>query len=125
MISIGTLIDSEHQELEALVEERSKETKRLQLERFSKLPASLRQYVVDTILWHKACDDIGYISAPKSPREIELEGKNIIGLNSFVNTSNSSARLTVSPRIPNGITEEELIQAHNNACMEEVIKDRQ
>jgi len=55
------------------IEKRFEAEKLLRVEEFKKLPASMRQYILDPITWTRAIEQINVLSAPKSQEEIQFE----------------------------------------------------
>jgi hypothetical protein len=124
--SIYTTINSNHLYGKQLSLEEQKELKSLRevydenlkvekLNKFKQLSSTLRQHIVNNILWDDACDEINNTYINKSDRYIELQGETV-----YIN--NGSNYGVPKPRLPAGLSKEELIRAHNEACMEEEIQ---
>lgn len=134
-------------ELERLEADRQMEIKRTRLEKFKKVPAAIRQQIVDEIVWHRNVNDISNTDVTKSERQQELERKQMMnnpfaggnpwnpfgagGLSSqWLRTDHTHGLLDTLQQypafirrfaMPAGLTEEDILQAHNDACAEEAL----
>src|ERR1700677_604939 len=59
--------------LHRLMEERKERTSALKISHFKAMPASMRQYIIDCILWTRTMTSINNAEAPKTPEEAGLE----------------------------------------------------
>lgn len=74
MAGVASVMDTANQgKWHKLIEERSEVTKQLKLDEFKKLPASMRQYIIDSILWTRGVQHINELEAPKLQEERNLE----------------------------------------------------
>lgn len=119
----------EQKELAALEEARKAETKALRIKEFKKLPAALRQHVVNHIMWMKTITVANTIEAPVSARETELKNRNsnynftsilqgFMQYHTYAGTPMDNTWYSVKGMIQ-GVSEEEIIDAHNEATIEE------
>lgn len=134
------LSPEEQKELEQLQTEYAAEIKACKLAIFKKLPTELRQFVVNALSWRECTQEINGVIIDKSERLKELENKNsykhMFGGPSVgpsygmpINNNWYGAPVDASMAdslsrfisIPDGITAEELKQAHVEATLEEEI----
>lgn len=136
----------EQEKLKSLEEDRKRATKQAKINYFKKLPQSMRQQVVDNIMWDSAVRAIDSEEAPKSQEQIDLESKNHRGGYSpsmgglsyggslggwgNIGVSSLSSQLEVEMYgggryrgilMPRDLTAEELVRAHAEATAEEVL----
>jgi|SRR5581483_639643 len=122
--------------LKELREERTRETKRLKLEHFKKLPGEFRQNIINSFLWEKEVNDMNAIQAPLSEEEQKLaaregvQGWNPLGglssglsFHGGLGSASSWIQMGSTPKLPDGITSEDLIKAHTEATAEEQFLD--
>jgi hypothetical protein len=119
--SYAPLTPEETKELAALETQRSQETKQLKLEAFKELPCALRQHVIDSLLWYNKCKEISTMTAIKSIRQEELELKKPHNFIQYSSVHYGS--ITPPPMLIDGLSYEEMIQAHNDATMEESLEE--
>lgn len=120
----------EKQELENLRQQNKLETKTLRLMIFKKLPGDLRQYVINSFIWKESVGEMNKTVADKTERQKELENKeslsNMFGQGVHISSGSS---FSIDPQwitgvaLPEGITIEDLKQAHVEACLEEEVLD--
>ncbi len=130
------LSPEEQKELEQLQTEYAAEIKACKLAIFKKLPAELRQFVVNALYWRECTQEINGVVVDKSERLKELENKNsykhMFGGPSYGMRINNNwygggvdqsmmDSLSRFIGIPEGITAEELKQAHVETTLEEEI----
>lgn len=134
------LTSEELTELENLRQDRTAESKRLKIEEFKKLPADFRQTVINKLLWKKFVKEANQKEVGMSQREMELIAKQsqsnngmfIGGVGSNITLgstypgqwySGSNGALTVEEAVtlPAGLTEADLVDAHNEACAEDAL----
>lgn len=129
-----SLSKEEVKELTELEREQAQILKKGKLDIFKKLAPSLRQTIVTSFMWTKAVEDMNTLLVSPSGRLQELRNKEII----------FSGRVPVLPQnypysngtswqgiklshhsftIPNGLTAEDLIQAHLEVSVEEELTD--
>lgn len=115
------LDEDEQKELDELRKQREEDIKQKRLSVFKALPQSLRQKIVDEILIGRAINEMHETNVDKSERQVELE---CAGLphNYLVITDPWGMSF---PRrysdVLKWFTEDEIINAHNDACAEEVL----
>lgn len=124
---LSSISAQEKQELEQLRQQNKLETKTLRLVIFKKLPSDLRQYVINSFMWKESVGEMNNTVADKSERQKELENKESFSMfGQGVHTSSGSS-FFISPEwitgvtLPEGITIEDLKQAHLQACLEEEV----
>jgi hypothetical protein len=126
--SLG-LSKEEAAEREELLAEHAQQVKTAKLNIFKSLPAPLRQYVINSILWTDAVRNMDSMSLPESHRLKELNSRNF-PYNSRLAGHNSTwqsvrdDRYLITPPMPADITEEELQQAHLEATLEESMLEK-
>lgn len=118
-MTITTLTKEEQEELSRLEAERLVETKRLRLEAFKSLHPDLRQVVVDCIMWQEHRNNISELVAVVSPRELDLKRRSFL---TSVNAAGDGWRGFNNNLLPEGLTIEDLIQAHADKVIEEKIE---
>ena len=134
--SYEVLTPEEMKEFAKLEEQHTANTKLLKLEKFKELPATLRQHVVNSILWQRAVEAINTIEAePVNERHKELTAKNpwnikMTSIAQMLQTINRTNGNSLDPmqadiRLPDGITGEDLINAHNEATLEESLLEKE
>jgi hypothetical protein len=128
------LSKEETKELNDLAQERAAASKLLKIAVFKKVPPVLRQQVVNQIYWCRAIKEMSAAEADKSEREKELEIRHMMskGSNPIYWSHGYGAGSVVSGggsiqylQLPEGLTEDELMSAHNEATLEESIADEQ
>lgn len=118
----GGLSKEEREELNALKEYREEELKSKKIAEFKKLPAELRQFITNALTWKKESDRIGQLNLNKLAREIELETKEVSGGNlSWANGTITMASSFYDPTTPDGLSFEDIEQAHIDATLEEQV----
>lgn len=117
----------EYDELKAQYEA---DVKAAKLNVFKKLPSELRQHVINSFMWKDTVAEINKTVADKGARLAELENKESLSrgyggatLGNYSSSFNSEFKLDLQPALPEGITIEELKQAHTEACIEEELLD--
>jgi hypothetical protein len=130
------LTPEEKERLKNLEEDRKRETKKAKLDIFKKLPSSVRQQVVDHLIWSDAVNKITSTEVPKSKEQQELEIRDELHNNVHIGFSRSAGstmdydvikeqiyggRFLRGPILPKDITPEELIRAHAEATAEEAL----
>ena len=122
----------ETQELKDIKEQHAIDLKTLKINMFKKQSSELRQHVINSFLWQETVNEINIASIPNSDRVNELEAKsknqsypystNAIG-NLSINIQDSTGfiRFGAQATLPDGITIQELRQAHLEATLEEEI----
>lgn len=125
---IDLLSNDEINELQSLKEDYEKTRKTASLDEFKKLDPSMRQQVINIILWQDFCDKVNNLTISKPERLIELERRDIFRFNASSNyLSNIMPRddyrtIAISPiSLPNNISIDDLKQAHLDASLEEEI----
>lgn len=133
-MSISGLTSEEKVEFDKLTEEYKQEIKTAKITAFKKLPTELRQFVINFFTWQEAVDTISNVSPSKSDRLKELDAKNEYGrlfgqgfgqgLGQYIGgwpsyTHTASGIISVGLRLPEGLTIEDVKQAHIEASMEE------
>ncbi len=125
-------------ELDALEQLRQQDMTQQQVRAFKRVPAAIRQRLVDDILWTRELADLEVVDQGKSARQLELESKKSLGtlygttgqtlgragwihggISSTIITSFPGYPMAARPLLPSRMTEEDVIQAHNEATMEE------
>ncbi len=135
------LTEEEKKELEELQRVHKEETKAVKLNEFKKLPAEMRQFVVNMIVWRKSSSSIHTVEATKSDRLKELESKlwptlgagggssglYISGGNFWFNNNVSSVQIDIAAilGLPDGITTDDIEAAHLEATIEEQMLDEE
>jgi hypothetical protein len=120
-----TMSNEEIEELSKLEEERKSEIKLKKIEIFRKLPANLRQKIVDEIMLERTQLEMENVEVPYSSRHQELINKK--GLEFNMNSLRIDSiggyplKITRTFRVDD-ISDDELIAAHNDATMEESIR---
>ncbi len=124
------LTPEESQELSRLKEEHVVKVKIAKLNVFKKLAPEMRQFVLNAFGWRRHLDVIQQTTADKDQRLVDLETKSNHG-RLFTQDSTSFQRWPagIDPRmfddinrmitLPDGITEQDLEQAHLEATLEE------
>lgn len=134
------LSPEEKQKLKSLEEDRKRETKRAKLDIFKKLPAKIRQDVVDNFIWRDAVAKMNAAEAPKSPEQMELENRDQLAkaMRGYMGGGYSRSDFIDSTYygelheqlggtylrgliLPKDITPEELMRAHAEATTEEAL----
>ncbi len=129
-IHVGDPLTKEEQvELDELRTQHVLDIRLAKIAGFKKLPAELRQFVVNMLTWNEEVDRLEAVSADKSQRQIELEQKE--SNNGFLTIQNGTAwlgnnavtnatiRIPDDFRVPDGLTVDELKQAHMESTLEE------
>jgi hypothetical protein len=128
-------------ELEVLEQQRQITIKQEQVNAFKRVPAPIRQRLVDDILWARELAAIEVAEPAKSSRQLELENKKNSNLYGTLyggityggaggtGTIYNGSTVTITPgwyssqgirpTIPSRMTEDEIIMAHAEATMEE------
>lgn len=127
-MSISGLTPEEKVEFDKLTEEHKQEIKVAKVTAFKKLPTELRQFVINFFSWQEAVSSISAVNPDKSDRLKELEIKNEYGrlfsqqlgqyIGSWTGTATSGI-ISVGLQLPDGLTIEDIKQAHIEASMEE------
>lgn len=126
--SISGLTADEKVEFDKLTEEFKAEVKISKIATFKKLPTELRQFVVNFFAWQESINVINTTTVDKSERLKELEQKNEAGklfsqqLGQYMGSTYTTTGLNnilFQIGLPDGLTIEELKQAHIEASMEE------
>lgn len=130
-LSSTGLTQKEKEELENLKQQYSAELKAAKLAIFKKLASELRQYVINSFIWKDALKEMGETTVEKSNRLSELElkeslygpysGKAVHHTQGFPWTLTDTLGNVI--QLPEGITIEDLKQAHLEACLEEEVLD--
>lgn len=143
-VSIEQLTPEELEELKDLLEEHELNIKYRKLEEYKKLPPEVRELYINTILMHNSINKINTIdsnSVEKNSRLKELETKHSFFQNQLNYITNGAAfqqsinqwgqvKLSspygplvgeLSPHVIDGLTMEEIIKAHTEACLEETV----
>lgn len=138
LTTFSTLSPEEKAELENLKKEYEISVKVAKLDEFKKLPTELRQFIINVISWKEAKEKIEAAHPDKPDRLKELENKennsNLmtqfghsinIGQNQWYSSHTSSVNLDFMELlpIPEGVTAEELKEAHVEATLEEEMLD--
>ena len=113
------LTNEERTELERLKSERAAENKKQKLIIFKTLEKTLRQNIVNSIHWNRAYQQMNEIDVSKSQREIDLENKQNPPGTIWVSSPIPFYTSGPSYQIPFGLTEEDVLQAHLEATLEE------
>lgn len=129
-ITIG-LTAEEKEEFDRLTVEHKHEIRKHKMEAFKKIAPEMRQFVINALTWNDELGNINNTPVDKSQRLTELEVKSRGGFNSHSHTYNpanawypgtrSEASISLSSfvGIPEGLTVEDLKQAHIEATLEE------
>ena len=129
-----TISPEETKELEELDRQYKEDVKNVKLQAFRELPSALRQHVINQLVWYKMAQEISHKTATKSQRHIDLEGKKLpfqmAGLSTYIGSVQSTMwgnipNTSVPPVMIEGLSADDLIQAHNDATLEESISDDQ
>jgi hypothetical protein len=142
------LTAEEQKELDLLQIEHQNELKAAKIAEFKKIPNELRQFIINYFTWQNALEAVDNVPIEKNDRLIELERKNVT-----LNGSISGQSLTfqgayptwtssISPQsifqhyplsgideplkiadMPEGLTIEDLMNAHAEQCLEEEMLD--
>lgn len=127
--SFQPLTAEEAKELLTLEEEYKRELKVSKISYFKNLPVETRQYIVNTILWQREAERIKKIEeeveAKMPDRFKELKSRQI-NLNSWYQSGvgiNSIYNGHIGAIMPflGGLSQEEIISAHSDACAEEAL----
>lgn len=126
------LTKEEEAELEDLKVQYEHALKRSKLDTFKKLDPELRQFVVNCLNWQEATQNMKATPVVKSARQVELENKDINRRTYGQPTSRfgaSSSAMTLDGlmqqlirgwiQMPEGVTADDLKQAHMEATLEE------
>jgi hypothetical protein len=121
-----SLTQEEEKELKELREQHEINTKAAKIAEFKKLPAELRQYVINILTWNEEAGRIGKVNAERSARHHELEqkeaqsGKLNVSLGmSWMNHSGASIRIEGATPDVDGLSYEDLKRAHMEGTLEE------
>jgi hypothetical protein len=124
--TVPFLSAEELEEHKKLCEDRVNALRSLRLEVFKKLPAELRQNVLNMLMWAQAVSDMNNISVP-SPRLDELSARlgtagssipsNVFLRAAYVGSPQATAIAYIS--LPDGLSVEDLNKAHSEAVLEE------
>lgn len=127
-ISMGTggsilggpsLTTEEQAELKVLDEEYQKAIKQKQVEGFKRICPAIRQQIVNEILSNREIREINAATEEKTERHRELEAKKNIYVGQWYGTAGGYSFPPINPPTPTMLTEDEVIQAHTEATMEE------
>ncbi len=125
------LSKEEQDQLQELRKEHATATKLVKVNIFKKLPSSIRQQVIDAYEWKIAFETMNASTATKDQKLIDLERKEEMhsmlvhsGLGykrqqAFDPTAYPGILFTHNQGLPNGLTLEDLKQAHMEASLEE------
>jgi len=117
------LTTEEYSELHELRHEHENKIKDERLRLFKELPSKLRQKIVDKVILNKLIRDMRNVTVEKNERHKELSNRAnpayIIG-DHTVSWDASAFRDNINELLK-WFTEEELINAHNDACAEEIL----
>lgn len=115
-----SLTATETQELEQLKKERELAIKAAKLAIFKKLDSTLRQTVINLMAWTDSCKEMDTVTVDKPARLVELEQKEQFG-RIFIQPMNHSKYTFPAwvPQLPEGVTIDDLRQAHIEASLEE------
>ena len=121
-------------ELSALEEQHRRDLTQQQVEAFKRVPAVIRQRVVDDIMWNRELVSIENVAVEKTQRQVELETKkhslqlpnSISGYITSISTTSTIVPYpysypinTARTVIPSRMSEDDIIRAHNEQTMEE------
>ena len=121
------LDDDEKAELAKLQDQREHDKKSYRLNQFKNLPATMRQQVINDILWTRTTNEMEHPEVPKSTRQQELEAKELPSSKAFhamVGYHDLYADVTMKSKydvLLKWFTEKEIIDAHNDASAEEAL----
>lgn len=137
--SYGTpLTKEEQEELDRMMKDHQEEIKLMRIDNFKKLAAELRQTIVDIIFWRKTAEEMKVLNKPMPARLIELTNKkNGSGTLSFHGGYSSGCiscghahhnntllmNLPLNALLECGLSEEDIIRAHKEACAEEALTE--
>jgi hypothetical protein len=118
-----SLTAEEQKELDLLREETKASSKVFKLNIFRELHPDMRQMVIAMITWQQYRDSISSAKTV-STRQQELEMKASMASGGLYNgynynVSNTATICWSGSLIPDGLTREDLIEAHTSACLEE------
>lgn len=119
------LSKEENNELAGLVEHYNLDKKLLKIEAFKKLPFLVRQNAINLLIWQQYKKEISKLEPEKTARHIALEQKKNSGLISITGSIWGSGYNLHVEILPDGITQEELEQAHVDASLEEQVLNGQ
>ena len=127
-ISHIPLSKEEQVELDSLKRDWEIEKKNIKLAEFKKVPSELRQFVINALTWQESLKAVNEIVVPQSNRLIELTNKDNAGkyltgqgiwtAGGVTYSAQSWNIVSINP-IPDGITGEELKNAHIEQTLEE------
>lgn len=122
----GGLTADEQKEFSELKKQHEADIKTAKLSVFKKLASELRQYVINSYEWKSSVHEINQTKAEKSERLRELENKESLtrgyggaSLGSYHAGFSPEYKLNLELELPEGLTIEDLKQAHMEACLEE------
>ena len=127
---LGLSID-EKKELDELKAQNEIELKSMKLLVFKKIPAAIRQAVIDGYEWKICYDMMNASVVPKSQRQVDLENKDNAGRIYTLGGVGSSHYTSIYQdniyfnltNLPQGVSFEELKKAHMEATLEEEMLD--
>lgn len=124
------LSGEEQKELEELKLHYQNELKEAKLAIFKKLSSDFRQQIINSFLWKETVEEMNKTKLDKNPRQGELENKESLSrgyggqtLGSYQSAFSPEFKIDLTPAMPDGITLDELKQAHTVACIEEELLD--
>jgi hypothetical protein len=120
------LTQEEQAKLAQLKQEQQLETKALKKQKFRETHPHLREMIIALLAWQQICQEISSTEAPKSQEQINLENKEInsksFSLMGMPVTAGWNGQFPlVTP--PEGLTADDLKEAHADAAFEEEILD--
>lgn len=122
------LSPEEKKELEELEREHAIKLKTERLSIFKKMDGSIRQSVINALIWKETMEAMNAATVEKSQRQVDLEAKNVLFKNMFIHTQGSNWTYNTGTdlffngiALPQGVTVEELKQAHADATLEEEV----
>lgn len=135
------LTSAEEEELKELEHQQAWSTKMAKLAVFKALPREYRQSIINVLLWEEAVQEINRTSNPESDRLRELKLKQSFSpLSPFLGSGHTfhppsmggrpmwppaSFGMPTQTMLPEGITKDDLMQAHLDASLEEEISGGQ
>jgi hypothetical protein len=120
------LSKEEEEELKLLEEEYVAATKIAKINKFKELHPEMRQMIIAHLIWQDQREIISKTEADKSDRLVELKQKQVMsrsyGITGQCTNINNPIYTTIA--LPEGLSKEDMIEAHTAATMEEeLLKD--
>jgi hypothetical protein len=113
----------EKEELNILRDQHKEQSRVAKLDEFKKLPAALRQHVINVLVWQEVKQKIESCELEKSDRLKDLEMRDSMStLNGFGSVSSGlqlDPNWPMAPTLPKDISAEDLKSAHSDASLEE------